>query len=94
MTSAAHEGALFLDKKQPGWAEKIDVDRLYMASPTNCILGQLFYGNYMIGYGQLGIDSHPRKVGLGFIPSMKDSLLPGALTEAWKKEIADRLQAA
>lgn len=34
-------GAAYLDKAMPGWDQRIDLDRLDMAHPCNCILGQL-----------------------------------------------------
>lgn len=38
-------GAEWLDEHEPGWVERISVDRLDIANPFDCVLGQL-YGNY------------------------------------------------
>lgn len=38
-------GTAWLDENRPGWIDEIDLDRLLMSSPCNCVLGQL-YGNY------------------------------------------------
>lgn len=34
-------GAAFLDEHEPGWVDRIDVDRLDLASMCGCVLGQL-----------------------------------------------------
>lgn len=34
-------GAAFLDEREPGWWQRIDLDRLEMASECRCVLGQL-----------------------------------------------------
>lgn len=34
-------GAAFLDEREPGWWERIDLDRLDMSSECRCVLGQL-----------------------------------------------------
>ena len=41
-------GAELLDKVQPGWEDKIDLDELDLSSCSACILGQLY------------MDAHPR----------------------------------
>jgi len=97
LTSAAHEGALLLDEKRPGWENEIDVDQLDMGSYKSCVLGQLHHGDYSKGLGQLGIDSFGDDARLGFdnfllrapSGSTREALYQ-ALTEDWKKEIADR----
>ena len=38
-------GAFALDAAKPGWENQIDLDRLDVSSPVNCVLGQL-YGEY------------------------------------------------
>ena len=48
-------GRLLLDKKYPGWREKINVDRLRMEDERNCLLGQLF-GTFRKGLAALGLD--------------------------------------
>jgi len=59
------QGIALLDAKVPGWRDKIDVTRLRMSCPSDCIIGQLFeacdsmigklYGSYEFGLRQLGI---------------------------------------
>jgi hypothetical protein len=39
---AAANGATLLDERMPGWHDKIDLDRLDLASEKTCVLGQLF----------------------------------------------------
>ncbi len=44
MTTTAERvarGAAFLDEKMPGWDQRIDLDKLDLAAPCRCVLGQL-----------------------------------------------------
>jgi hypothetical protein len=41
----APKGAALLDEDMPGWADKIDLERLDIQLPGDCVLGQL-YGTY------------------------------------------------
>lgn len=36
-------GAKWLDKNEPGWADKIDPDKLDMTTGQHCVLGQVFF---------------------------------------------------
>lgn len=38
----ARRGARYLNKTCPGWAARVDIGRLNLASPHLCILGQVF----------------------------------------------------
>lgn len=49
-------GAAFLDKKRPGWFNKIDLDVLAMYDGCYCVLGQLD-GSFEVGCDNLGITS-------------------------------------
>ena len=96
MTSEVRAGALFLDKKQPGWENEINVDRLDMGSLENCVLGQL-YGDARKGLKQVGITPFAKCGRLGFQISPRNVLRLltlrspySPLTKAWKKEIAVR----
>jgi len=95
MFSAAYAGALLLDEERPGWENEIDVDQLDMGHGGHCILGQL-YGGYSDGLIRLGI-LFTEASGLGFRAPIREvesvsarEDLYQALTEDWKKEIADR----
>lgn len=57
-------GVAFLDRQVPGWVDRIDVDNLNVASPVNCVLGQL-YGMYSSGISALGLDQD-QAAALGF----------------------------
>jgi hypothetical protein len=67
LSPAVERGAALLDEKCPGWAERVDVESLNIASMRRCILGQL-YGHYTTGRDRLelgigstyGFDSHLR----------------------------------
>lgn len=43
--AAVERGAALLDRERPGWYEEIDLERLLIASTTDCALGQLFEAN-------------------------------------------------
>lgn len=49
LTRAAN-GAVFLDEHMPGWRGLVDKDRLDMANPCMCVLGQLFDAGEFSGY--------------------------------------------
>ena len=50
-------GIKLLNKKYPGWQEKIDIDTLNLKSCTECILGQL-YSDFDNGRDHLGIEDY------------------------------------
>ena len=83
------KGAAFLDEREPGWDERIDLDRLDIDSNCRCILGQLHDKSYATGRRALGLRGHG--VGLGFYPSASDS--PHALTAEWERVITARREA-
>lgn len=43
--SAARRGIAFLDKEQPGWEWKIELEKLNLRNIYSCVCGQLF-GNF------------------------------------------------
>jgi hypothetical protein len=58
-------GAMALDMEVPGWADKIDLDRLDLWFCNRCVLGQL-YGLYTKGLRAVcGIDFDERDPPLG-----------------------------
>lgn len=42
MARRVHDAALLLDAARPGWATRVDLDRLNLASNHDCILGQAY----------------------------------------------------
>lgn len=42
MKMCVERGVALLDRKKPGWEQRIDLDRLKLASLGDCILGQLY----------------------------------------------------
>ena len=91
-------GALLLDDNMPGWADKIDLDRLNIAVGSLCILGQLFSPEVeedWMGFSQgmtrlLGDenDTYAEAVYHGFDGEPGDY---HGLTLAWECEIINRL---
>lgn len=89
-------GTATLDRIDPEWRTKVDTDKLRMASPFDCVLGQLYS---QFGCAPLSLtgdtDSNDfRAVSLGFHASMNQDFHKGCeydyydtLTSAWKKEI-------
>lgn len=54
MAALVREAALKLDDWVPDWFTKVDVDTLFMADGTSCVLGQVFAdhsGSHSTGYG-------------------------------------------
>lgn len=73
------DGAAFLDDRSPGWAAKIDPDRLAMSDDRDDILGQI-YGDYDEAVETLGIDD-PYELGLSDTET----------GDCWKAEVRKRL---
>lgn len=73
------EVAAWLDVRQPGWASRIDVERLNLSSEVDCIAGQLG-----LDWRQLRTDFGDDH---GYIPT---GMLVRGL-EFWKQEIAKRV---
>lgn len=90
---AAAKGAKRLDEKRPGWAQRIQVERLNMFSGSQCILGQE-YGQYQRGWRDVhptGGDE-PFAVAYGFTLEDPWQHNPtwNLLQAAWLKEIETR----
>jgi hypothetical protein len=43
-TAAVARGAELLDATRPGWAGKLNLDKLELEIPNRCVLGQLYGG--------------------------------------------------
>jgi hypothetical protein len=94
----AAAGAALLDARGP-WADRIDLVRLDMASCRDCVLGQL-YGWYSSGRAALDLSTSAAEL-YGFVftcdaDDSDDCVSCGPqyplLTEAWRDEIASRLE--
>lgn len=90
----AAKGAELMDRACPGWASRMDVDKLDIADPDACILGQIF-GGYLEGLDaledHLDIDWFKTvdQIGHGF--EIGDDISFSRLTKAWLNEIEIRL---
>lgn len=93
-------GAAWLDQHEPGWWQRINLDRLNLNSECNCILGQL-HGRYndapAVGAAALNGDggSHYAilrwALPLGFALDWDDCRTDGReLTAAWRDLISAR----
>lgn len=97
MTSIAERvaaGAAWLDDTCPGWRRDVDVDRLSVANPCNCVLGQLFDD-----FDDRPAQLQPLQVArdLGFEISRNaggNTREYQALTAEWRRVITSRREAA
>lgn len=81
----ASAGAAWLDEKVPGWAERIDLDRLSITSRWYCVLGQI-EGHYDDALHRFGL-VHEDAMALGFTGFTLDM---DPLQEAWVVEVESR----
>lgn len=89
VTERVAAGVALLDREQPGWDSKVNLDTLNIASSWNCVLGQL-YGDELTGGKALdlkwvvavrcGFDRHSGELRVVF----------DELTDEWKRVISER----
>lgn len=81
-------GAALLDRKVPGWENRIDLDRLDISSTANCILGQLYSPTTSwVGEGYTNLYA----VGMGTDISILDEYVDfPELKAEWKRVITER----
>lgn len=82
-------GMEFLDEKKPGWESRIDIERLNLANPMQCVLGQL-YGEYTVGIVELDLIGVVDRDLLGFTIYPSPSVGWSGLTCEWKESIVAR----
>lgn len=83
----ASAGAVLLDVIRPGWAERVNLERLNTESPKNCVLGQTF-GDFYDAVEDYGI-ADPRIYGF-------DESIPVGfrdLDTAWREIVESRREA-
>lgn len=51
---SVERGAAYLDRVNPGWDKRIDLDNFSIGTYERCVLGQL-HGGYQKGMGVLGL---------------------------------------
>jgi hypothetical protein len=82
-------GVAWLDENVPGWAERIDLEQLNLASCQRCVLGQLF-GDFndapqpasgLVTSAHLGFDRHHGE---------PNFTAYSALTAEWRRVIEQR----
>lgn len=87
-------GAALLDQRLPGWYGAVEVDRLNIADPQACILGQV-YGSYYRGlhrlFGPDGVDDATDSLMHGFNGTLGQM---SHLNRAWQEAIRDRMSEA
>lgn len=82
-------GAEWLDKNNPNWAERIDLDEFYFGACTTCVLG-LLYDDFCIAVGS-------RASSLMTLTQAKERGFEGnsradypECQKAWRREIRNR----
>ncbi len=84
-----NNGALVLDQVWPNWIENINLDKLSIVDPFDCILGQL-YGMYTVGIAKLGVYGYND---LGFTMSNESGFNADFVTGMWRELIEMRRNA-
>lgn len=91
-------GAALLDARHPGWHEEVDLDRLYMRSTCDCVLGQLYspsaaegtaYDNGLRALGEPDAPAH----GFDSVFGERHRLGYPQLEAAWRRAILARREA-
>lgn len=92
-------GVQLLDEKGPeGWRDRIDVESLSLASPIDCVLGQVYghplprhkrWGSYLKAMIALDLTPHMAQ-DYGFDLEYGDSKDFGLLTDEWVGVIASQ----
>jgi hypothetical protein len=94
-------GAAYLDEREPGWDERIDLETLDLYAPCRCVLGQLAtdlnrWGDVRARFGLRAAwmtDSRPTADALGFnVPDGEQQIHRQYLnlTAAWRELIEAR----
>ena len=87
-------GMALLDAWRPGWQHQIDIPKLDISQPRDCILGQLA-GGFSLGAAQLMLDQPE-----GFVGEPNWAIAYGfdgptrsysSLTKEWKRQITHAL---
>lgn len=104
MRDRVEQGAKLLDKINPGWPEKVNLDRLAMRDCTRCIIGQV-YGRYYSTLFDLRSDGDIVGYDSDYGFTLKDSQLTSdsgserrerlwkKLADLWRAEVRARLAA-
>lgn len=87
-------GSALLDIARPNWYNEIDLERLDLTMPVDCILGQL-YGIYSDGIDDLHLTTNDRYSAVGGTSARFGFTMPNyephedweRLTNLWRKEI-------
>lgn len=86
------DAACLLDEHVPGWRKKIDLGRLDIASPCNCIMGQLYGRPGTTGYKEgieaiYGEGAYDRLSSLEDVPHSTRAFYMGDAEDAWRAVI-------
>lgn len=85
---AIARGAAFLDRKCPGWENKIDLDSLDINNENRCILAQLSHRDYFDGLLYFGLKGFEAAEMLGLAGD--DGPTERVMTPIWKALIEER----
>lgn len=90
-------GVALLDEREPGWADRIDLERLDVEDPCGCVLGQTWDGPTLGGDpfikhvdALLSDRTYSTAAAYGFDAYYFDGRDFGQLTAEWRAVIAER----
>lgn len=102
ITERVARGAALLDEREPGWHQRINLERLWMRMTCDCILGQLYDpgqddvkseyqdDGYWVGLRALNIPAHPVRYPEAYGFAAEDTGEYNALDKAWRELIGSR----
>ena len=91
-------GAAYLDEREPGWWQRIDLDALDLAVPCKCVLGQLDGGRHGKNWAKIvkafglrfgSTEGERFAIALGFDRHRETG---AELTDAWRALISARYE--
>ena len=86
------EAASLLDKKMPGWAEKIDLETLDIYEPFDCVLGQLFLDQKINMIGPYSTGIKILEIPTAMLDAFSWNIRPATIhNELWISQIQKRL---
>ena len=87
-------GAKYLDKHNPGWAKKVNLNTLDLTDAGYCILGQVRRGGYDGAAQSISLGDMDKRIELGFTDGKGFSMGDDCVAERlWVREIKKRIKA-
>jgi hypothetical protein len=95
ITERVAAGAAYLDEREPGWWQRVDIRTFDITSPCKCILGQVYRAAVRVVAGAGGFDYADGYLGvdiehLGFDVRPGGEIRYPELEAEWKRVIEQR----